>query len=761
MSPRTLEEETREALRHQRAGELGKAREAWTRILARHPRHAPACNGLALIRLAEGQADESLRLLEIAMAERPESAIYRNNLGNALRDLGRLDEAERAYHEALRLDERYANARFNLAQLVLARGRTAEGRSQLEALLARHPDFAPGYVALASLLSRSAGGASAETCLRRGLRALPSAHELWLELGALLRIQGRTAEAIACLERSVVLQPDRATTHNDLGALHQIVGRVEPALACFDRALELEPELGHAHFNRGKLLEDLSRFDEARDALGRAMKLDAGLATESACHLAVVRRHLCDWRDEDAKTADLIGRIETLLETRPDRGLPPLTLNVVAVPPETRLAVARHLARGVEAETRAVTRRAPFAHERRPEPERLRIGYVSPDFRIHAVGSLIHDLFRHHDRRAVEVFAYSLVDVDDAFSRSIRAGVDRFVDVSRTPAGEIAQRIHADRIDVLVDVAGYTTYSRTGVFALRPAPVQMHWLGYLDTMGADFLPYLLADETVIPDDAIAGYSETIVSLPHGFAVASPLPIAATPTRAALGLPDEAFVFCCMNGLHKIDREVFETWMRILARVPDSILWLADEGSATARANLAREAEARGIASTRLRFAPRAPLPEYLARYRAADLFLDTFAYNAGATAVGALRAGLPVLTRPGRNFMSRMGASLCRAARLDEMVCVDPTTYVERAVELASDRAQLASVRAKLARAQAAPPNPTTNAPGTNAAPRDARETLAPLFDPAGFARQLEAAFSAAWRHHATGSRERRIRLPG
>jgi len=353
------------------------------------------------------------------------------------------------------------------------------------------------------------------------------------------------------------------------------------------------------------------------------------------------------------------------------------------------------------------------------------------------LGTLVHDVFRHHDRDAVVVHAYSLVNVDDPFQRSVREGADTFVDVSREAPEAIARRIHADGIDVLVDLAGYTTYSKTAVFALRPAPVQIHWLGYLDTMGADFLPYILADERVIPEDATEQFSETIVSLPRGFAVASELPIGETPSRGEAGLPDDAFVFCCMNGLHKLDAETFDAWMRILAAVPGSVLWLAAEGAATARTNLAREAQARGIDASRLYFAPRAPLPRYLARYRAADLFLDTFSYNAGATATGALRAGLPVLTMPGDSFMSRMGSSLCIAAGIPEMVCECADDYEERAVALATQPGELVKIRERL----------------------EAGHQSAPLFDVPGFARQLEAAYRAIWRHHVKGNADRRIRV--
>jgi predicted O-linked N-acetylglucosamine transferase (SPINDLY family) len=450
----------------------------------------------------------------------------------------------------------------------------------------------------------------------------------------------------------------------------------------------------------------------------------------------VVARRLCDWEGEAARAEQLTAQIEELVKNEPERGLPALALEVLPIPAPLRLAVARHLGAGIERETAVARARCAFRYAASPRaPDFLRIGYVSPDFRTHAVGTLIADLFRHHDRGAVSVHAYSLVSTDDAISRRIRAGVDAFRDVSREPPEAIARRIHADRIDVLVDVAGYTTYSRPAIFALRPAPVQVHWLGHLGTLGADFLPYILADDRVIPEEHGAHYSETIVALPRGFAPASPMPAAPAPARAELGLPDDAFVFCCMNGLYKLDAETFAAWMRILARVPGSVLWLPDEGSATARANLARAATQSGVDPARLHFAPRAPLPQYLARYRLADLFLDTFAYNAGATAVGALRMGLPVLTVAGDRFVSRIGSSLCTAAGIPEAICADAQEYEEQAVAWATRPAELAAIRERL----------------------DHAHESAQLFDLPGFARQLESAYRAIWRHHWQGDSVRRI----
>ena len=727
----------KEALRLHRAGRLDKARPLYEQVLRELPDEPHALHGLGVLCNDSGEPGRAVELLRAAIAVRPDSAVYHNNLGNALRALGDGDAAERAYRDATSRDPDYAIAHYNLGALRLDLGHEHLAREALERALALNPALAAAAIALSGLHARAGRADEAEQCLSTALAAAPDQPDLLGELAHLLRREGRIDDAIACLERVIAVAPRRAGAFNDLGALYQLRGNVDSALACFERAVDLEPGLGEVHFNRGKLLDDLGRAEEARVAFEAVRERAPHLAAEASCHLAVVARRLCDWAGEGERTEQLVAEIERLVQSDPSRGLPSLALEVLPIPAPLRIAVARHLAAGIERQTAAARARCAFAHApARGDPARLRVGYVSPDFRSHAVGTLIADLFRHHDRSAVSVHAYSLVNVDDAIARQIRAGVDVFRDVSREAPEATARRIHADRIDVLVDLAGYTTYSRPAIFALRPAPVQVHWLGHLGTLGADFLPYVLADDCAIPEAHVEHYSETVVSLPRGFAPASPMPEASAPARAEVGLPDDAFVFCCMNGLYKLDAQTFAVWMRILARAPNSVLWLLDEGSPAARANLAREAKQRGVDPARLVFAPRAPLPQYLARYRVADLFLDTFAYNAGATAVGALRAGLPVLTLPGDRFVARIGASLCTSAGIPEAICTDAEEYEERAVSWATRRDELSRVRNRL-----------TEAHGR-----------APLFDLSGFARQLEAAYRAIWRHRAEGSAERRIR---
>ncbi|MBM3263919.1 MAG: TIGR03032 family protein, partial [candidate division Zixibacteria bacterium] len=406
-------------------------------------------------------------------------------------------------------------------------------------------------------------------------------------------------------------------------------------------------------------------------------------------------------------------------------------LQIFDTPSDLHARVVRRQAELITRRMAPVKTACRFRHSK-TTPEKLRIGYVSPDFRAHAVGTLIYDLFRHHDRSRVEVYGYGLVIVEDQFLSGVRKGCDVFVDLSNMSPEQMARRIHQDGIHVLIDMAGHTAHRRPEVFALEPAPVQAHYLGYLDIMGADFLPYILADPIVIPPEARPYYNENIVYLPDSFAVASPLDIAETPvSRKDIGLPEDAPVFCCFNNTYKIEPRVFDVWMRILRRTPGSVLWLARSNELNLE-YLRREAERRDIAGDRIVESPRLDLPNHIARARLTDLFLDTFIYNAGSTAFNILWAGVPILTKPENRYLARMGASLMRSAGLPELVCETVEEYEEKAVRLVSHPEELRTLRERL----------TTQ-----------RDRL-PLFDLPCFARHLEDAYTRMWEQHVTGVRE-------
>jgi predicted O-linked N-acetylglucosamine transferase (SPINDLY family) len=365
-----------------------------------------------------------------------------------------------------------------------------------------------------------------------------------------------------------------------------------------------------------------------------------------------------------------------------------------------------------------------------PKPKTT-LGYLSADFHSHATAYLIAELFEKHDRQRFQVFGYSCgADDGSPMRRRLIKAFDRFSDLKDASFVESAQRIAADGVDILVDLKGYTQNARTQILALRPAPVQVNYLGYPGTMGAPFMDYILVDDFVVPGDQQPFFTEKLVHLPGCYQVNdSQREISAhAPSRAECGLPEKGFVFCSFNNSYKITPDVFDVWMGLLKAVSGSVFWLF-EGNRFAPANLRREAEARGVAAQRLVFAPRKPPPEHLARHRVADLFLDTFPVNAHTTASDALWAGCPVLTMAGETFVSRVAGSLLRTIGLSELVTTSLDDYQAMALRLARDAESLAGLRARL----------------------EASRRNSPLFDAGQFARNLEKAYIIMWEIYACG----------
>ncbi|HEX3483611.1 MAG TPA: hypothetical protein VHT51_01035, partial [Micropepsaceae bacterium] len=373
----------------------------------------------------------------------------------------------------------------------------------------------------------------------------------------------------------------------------------------------------------------------------------------------------------------------------------------------------------------------PLWHGEAYRHDKIRIAYISTDFRAHAVAFLIVGCFEHHDKSRFETTAISLHPDDGSETRQrIVAAFDRFIDVQAMSDAAVAAKLRELEIDIAIDLNGYTGDARTGILGHRPAPVQVNYLGYPGTMGAPYMDYLIADPMVIPSQDRVHYSEKIVYLPHGYQANDRKRRIAerTPTRHEAGLPETGFVFACFNNTHKIGPEMFDIWMRLLRDVEGSVLWLFEDNAEAAH-NVKRETVARGVSAERVIFAPRVMPPEHLARTRLADLFLDTLPYNAHTTASDALWMGLPIVTCPSTTFPSRVAASLLHAIGMPEMVTSSLAEYEALAGALARDPVRLAAIKAKLIR----------------------NRDTEPMFDTARFTRYLEAAYTGMWERHQAG----------
>jgi protein O-GlcNAc transferase len=576
-----------------------------------------------------------------------------------------------------------ATARAELATALASAGRTDEAIVHLEAAIALKPDFS---------------------------RAL-------IKLGQLLAQRGRTVEAVTRYRAALAYEPRNASLHNVLGIALRALGHHEEALASYRLAVALRPDMAAAHYNLANLLRQLRRFEEAMAAYEKALALspDDSQALNAYAYLC---RQMCAWRDIEAIEAKLVELV------RVGRGeVTPFSFLPVTDDPALQLACARQywVRQKVPATPRPAAARS---------PDRLRLAYVSGDFGDHPVAYLAAEMFALHDRRRFEVFAFSHGDDKTSATRQrLERAFDRFVDVYGASSDDIARQMAAAEIDIAIDLMGHTRGNRLDILARRPAPVQVHYLGFPGTLGVDFIDYMLVDSFVVPPELEAQMSEKLAFLPGSFFIGDSARSFARPrTRQDAGLPASGFVFYAIGNGYKITPPLFDIWMRLLRAVPGSVLWLLDDNPLT-NANLRREATARGIDAVRLVFAPRLAPAEHLARHRLADLFLDTVPYNAGTTANDALFIGLPLVTCAGRSIAARMAASQLRAAGIPELVTADLDAYEKLALHLATHADELAALRAKLALNRA----------------------TSPLFDTARATRAIEAAYLQMWEIHQRG----------
>ena len=606
-----------------------------------------------------------------------------------------LDGAEGIYRDILAHTPAHFDATHMLGVVQLQRRRTSEGVALIRQAIAINGEVASAHV----------------------------------NLGKALVLDRHPDQALACFDRAIALDHTSIEAHAHRADIMLALRRPEEALKSYRAAADLRPNEAALHRNCGHLLAMLRRHDEAFAAYDRAFRLAPELVGVEG-HRLYAKMHLCDWRDWDAERAHLIASVRA--------GKPvtqPFIFLAVPSSPADQLQCADvWTAQHFKAEP-------PRWRGEKYRHQRIRIAYLSADFRQHAASVLMAGMFESHDRSRFEISAVSLgADDGSPMRKRMIAAFEHFIDAHALGDDAVADLLRSREIDIAVDLMGYTTNSRTGILTRRPAPVQAHYMGFAGPMGAPFLDYVIADRTVIPDAARGFYSEKVVTLPNSYFVNnSRRPIAERAfSRAELDLPERGFVFCCFNGSHKITPDIFASWMRILKAVNGGVLWLLADHQATMD-NLRKEAAARGVDPKRLVFAKRIPPADHLARHRAADLFLDTLPYNAHTTACDALWAGLPVLTRIGETFAGRVAASVLGAIGLRELITETSADYERRAVALASDPARLAAIRGRLAQ----------------------NRLTMPLFDTRLFTRHMEAAFAAMHLRHQAGERPDHINIRG
>ena len=701
---------------------LGQIEPALTladQLIRQHPRDANLRNIAGVLNARLRRFEAAAEHYRAAINSAPLFADAHSNLGAALKDLGRLDEAQASYLQAVALKPDLPEAHFNLGAVSKDLGNLDEAIARFEAAVALKPDFASAWNSLGGALEDAGRADDAFASYGRALTLRPDYAEAHSNLGNSLKNAGRLEEAVAHYRQAAALKPDFPEAHNNLGVALKALGWIEEAATSFRQAAALAPDFAEAHANLGNALRDLGRLDEAVAAY------DAALAVRPSYDNALAARlnqqaHMCDWDPIDAAR-----------DTIPHLGLEQMVPPFAMLPQED--APGRHLQRAkVWAKTQyGAVDTPPVSAPPTARPERLRIGYFSADFHTHATMHLMAGLLEAHDRGRFEIHAYSYgPDTEDEMSARAAAAVDHFHKVQHLSERETAQKARSHGIDIAVDLKGYTLQSRTGIFAHRPAPLSMNYLGYPGSLGADFIDYVVGDSVVIPQGAEADYSEMVIRLPGSYQVNDDSRAIADEafTRADLGLPQDGVVFCCFNANYKIGRPEFDIWLRLLQAVDGSVLWLL-RSNPWAEANMRKEAQARGVDPARLVFADKLPHARHLARHRCADLFLDTFHYNAHTTASDALWAGLPVISKRGLGFPARVGASLLSVVGLNELIVDTDEDYERLALSLATDTAALARAKAKL----------------------EMNRLTMPLFDTERFARHLENAYDQAFALYVAG----------
>lgn len=610
----------------------------------------------------------------------------------------------------------------------LAAHRYSDARRVCERLLAHRPDD-PEILHLSGLARfREGDEEGGIDALSRSLELRPESADVLANLAQMQFELGHYEAAHACFLAALDLAPDDDMLKYRIGQTLFRAENYKGAEAAYREVLRQAPDFVPAHYDLGLVLAAQSQHEAAIASYEEAARRDPA-ELDARSRATNLRQTLCDWRGLDRVRAEVI---EPALRPGFASARPPVPLEVlrlpIALPPADFHAITVNFARAHELVARPAFKFPPPA----PTPaasRRLRIGYVSADFGDHPVGHIVSGLFGRHDRSRFEIVAYALTPDDRGPERRrLAAAVDRVIDLSADTRREAARRIHADGIDVLVDLSGHTLGNGLDIFVRRPAPIQATWLGFPGTLGADFIDYLLADAVIAPPTEQPYYTERLVHLPGPYFAVAPEEPGPTPPRTALGLPERGFVFAAFTLAHKIEPQGFGIWMRLLNRVPGSVLWLRIDNP-TAQSNLRREAAARGVDPQRLIFAPRLPRREHLARQRAADLHLDTLFYNGHSTIADTLAMGVPVVTAHGDRFAARVGASLLKSVGLDELVASSPETYEQIGLRLATDPAALGAVRARLAE----------------------RKSTAPLFDAGGFVRHLESAYRMMWENYAAG----------
>jgi len=700
-----------------------------------------------------GKIELAKQVIEKGIAFNPLFADFHFFLGNIYLYEKNTEQAVVCYHQALSSQPMNVEVLSNLGKALLSQGKLEDALSYSRKVLELNPNMIDLHISLAHTFLQQKNLNAAVACYTKVVTCKQDVAEAHYYLGNALYEQGNLNEAISCYQMAISLKPDFAYPYLIMGNLHKLQGRPDEAMACYKNALAHKPDLAGALSNIGVLLQEQEDWEESINYYQKALALNSEL-TDARCNLgtALVRiekrdeaissfrqvlelnpehhsahvnllrelQQICVWHDWEQGIRSLKNAVSSINATTQSRIDPFVFISLPGTTAAEHKNCAEKLVLNVFNPILSIRNKLAFNHNR-SRCKKVNIGYLSGDFRLHPISFLIAEVIERHDRSRFNITAYSFGADDYSETRQrLENAFDIFTNIENKSYEDAARRIYDDRIDILVDLTGYTHNSRSAILALRPAPIQVNYLGYPGTMGADFVDYLIADQFVIPPEHEEHYTETVIRMPDCFMPRDcTLPRLAAPSRTNCGLPADGFVFCCFNQTYKITPDMFEIWCRLLKAVPDSLLWLP-ASNVQAEENLKLEAAKRGIASERIFMAAKLPeIQAHLARLQCADLFLDTNPYNAHATCNDALWMGLPVITCVGETFPSRVAGSLLTSIGAPELITYNLEDYFHLALELATDKKKYESVRNKI----------------------NANRYTSPLFDSKRFTHNLENAY--------------------
>lgn len=675
-----------------------------------NPSNSLANYNLAIALSGAGKDIESLPFHARAVELAPNNQDAWVNYGKSLSAIKRFGEALACYDKALEIKPEHIAALGNRGALLADLGRNDEALACFEKVMeidASHPAV---WLNIANTLRNLERYEDALDHYDHAIGMDPKHADTWSNKANALCSVKRFDEALEHYDRAIRLEPDNATAWFNKAYTLARLKRLDEALAYYERTIQIEPDNVVAWYLMGNVLNELKRYDEAITSFDRAMTIDPDYQFLFGDRLSA-KMSICSWAEFDMLLTELVDKIESGKKVTT-----PFTVLSVLDSPLLQQKAAISYAQNFPAD------HSIGATIKRPAREKIRIGYFTKDFHEHATSHLTAEIFELHDKSKFEIFAFSLgSETHDKMRVRLVRAFDQFINVRDMTDKEIAHLAREMEIDIAVDLQGYQTEHRPGIFAHRAAPIQVNYLAYPGTMGAEYMNYLIADPVLIPSENRQYFTEKIVYLPHTYQPNDRMRAIAERqfSRAELGLPEDAFVFCCFNNNYKITPRIFDGWMRIMKQVEGSVLWLLKDNPLAVQ-NLRQEAEKRGVSGDRLHFAEFISHPKHLSRHRAADLFLDTLPYNAHTTASDALWAGLPVLTLCGESFTARVAASLLNALLMPELITKLQEDFERIAVELATQPAKLAAIKQKL----------------------ETNRLTAHLFDSPSYTRHLETAYT-------------------